>query len=386
MPRIREIDAIRAFALFGILLANIGYLADPAHALIGVLPPTDNPIAFLVSTLVLTKFYVIFSFLFGYSFTLQMRSWREDQVRGRMLRRCLGLFVLGALHGFFLWFGDILTLYAALGVILLLLRRIKPRSAVIVGCSVIGLLTLFWAGLGWLASLAPDAAATAADPAAGARAVQLITDGPLGFLTFQTESYLPYALFIWGFQGPTALALFLFGLAAGKVRLLEQRERREHLMRRLQWTGFLIGLPGAVFFAWASGRPDEVALYGLAVNTVTSPLLAAAYVVTLLRIVRVFPVVTAVLSPAGRAAASNYIGQSLLIALVFTGYGLGLAGQLTPLAVMGVAVTVYAVLLGLSFWWMRSHRYGPIEYGLRMITQGGGRPAGPDFVDVTQPR
>ncbi|MEV4094213.1 hypothetical protein [Streptosporangium saharense] len=63
MSRVREIDAIRAFALLGILLANIGYLADPAHIALGALPEVDNPVGFTVSALVLTKFYVIFAFL-----------------------------------------------------------------------------------------------------------------------------------------------------------------------------------------------------------------------------------------------------------------------------------------------------------------------------------
>ncbi|MFF0572990.1 DUF418 domain-containing protein [Streptosporangium saharense] len=374
MSRVREIDAIRAFALLGILLANIGYLADPAHIALGVLPEVDNPVGFAVSALVLTKFYVIFAFLFGYSFTLQMRSWGEDRVRARMLRRCLALLVLGLLHGFLLWFGDILTLYAVLGVVLLLMRNIRPRTAVVVGSCLIGFLTLVWAALGWLTSLDPTAAEMpAADPAAGARAVHLVTDGPLGFLTFQAENYPPYALFVWAFQGPTALALFLYGLAAGRSRLLERRERWEHLIPRIQWTGFLVGLPGAVFFAWASGRPDEFALYGLAVNTVTSLFLAAAFVVTLLRALRRFPALIDVLGPAGRMTASNYVGQSVLVALVFTGYGLGLAGRLAPPAVMGVAVAIYVLLLWLSARWLRSHRQGPIEYGLRAVTLGTGR-------------
>ncbi|MEV4094214.1 DUF418 domain-containing protein [Streptosporangium saharense] len=143
-------------------------------------------------------------------------------------------------------------------------------------------------------------------------------------------------------------------------------------MPRVQWAGFLVGLPGAVFFAWASGRPGEFALYGLAVNTVTSLFLSAAFVVTLLRAPRRFPALIDVLGPAGWMTASNYVGQSVLVALVFTGYGL--AGRLAPPAVMGVAVVIYAFLLWLSSRWLRSHRHGPIEYGLRAATLGTGRP------------
>ncbi|MEU8109192.1 DUF418 domain-containing protein, partial [Nonomuraea muscovyensis] len=112
-------------------------------------------------------------------------------------------------------------------------------------------------------------------------------------------------------------------------------------------------------------------LLGLAVNGLTSPLLTAAYVATLLRVVRRFPAAGRALAPAGRTAASNYLGQSVLACLVFTGYGLALAGRLEPIAVMGVAAAVYTVLLLLSAWWLRSHRYGPVEYGLRLLTNRG---------------
>ncbi|MBB3728381.1 DUF418 domain-containing protein [Nonomuraea dietziae] len=367
--RIHEIDAVRGFALGGILVANIGFFADPGYATgSGVMPITEGPVALVVSTLVLTKFYVIFSFLFGYSFTLQMRSW-GDRVKGRMLRRCLALFTLGVLQGFLLWIGDILTLYAALGLILLAMRNVRPKTAVVTGSVIIAVTSLLWLALAALTLLDPSAGgATAADPAAAARAQALVTGGPLDFLTFQAETYPGLALFVWLGQGPMAMALFLFGLAAGKSRLFEEPERWARLIPRVQVLGFGIGLPAAAFFTWSSTSNGGWQLVGLAVNNVTSLLLAAAYVVTLLQLVRRVPAVGAALSPAGRAAASNYIGQSVLMCLVFTGYGLALAGSLPPLAVMGVAALIFTLLLTLSAWWMRGHRYGPIEYGLRRVT------------------
>ncbi|MFD1932246.1 DUF418 domain-containing protein [Nonomuraea mangrovi] len=129
-------------------------------------------------------------------------------------------------------------------------------------------------------------------------------------------------------------------------------------------------------------------MVGLAVNGLASPLLSDAYVVTLLQRVRRFPAVGAVLSHPGRLAASNHIGQSVLTCLLFTGYGLALGGRLAPIAVMGVAVAIYVVLAALSAWWLRRHRYCPIEYGLRALrtcgdtggaarAPGGGKGLGP---------
>ncbi|MGW2214327.1 DUF418 domain-containing protein [Nonomuraea sp. NPDC001684] len=369
--RVQEIDAVRGFALAGILVANIGFLADPGYALSGAMPIPDGPVALAITAFVLTKFYIIFSFLFGYSFTLQMRAAERAgaSVRARTLRRCLALFVIGLAHGLLLWIGDILTLYAVLGLVLLALRGLRPRTAVIAGSSIIGVLTLFWLALAWLSTLDPAAGQpAAADPAAAARVLALATGGPLDFLTMQTELYPPLVAMIWLFQGPTALAMFLFGLAAGKSRLLEGLGQRPRLLARVQWAGFGAGLPGGLLYAWTSGRTGAVELLGGAVNTLTSILLAAAYVATLLRLIGRFPAAGRVLAAPGRVAASNYVGQSLLIALVFTGYGLALAGRLSPIAVMGVALVIYTVLVWASGRWLRTHRHGPVEYVLRRIT------------------
>ncbi|WP_433254474.1 DUF418 domain-containing protein [Streptosporangium sp. CA-135522] len=367
--RVHEIDAVRGFALGGILVANIGFFADPRYAVgTGAMPISEGPVALVVSTLVLTKFYVVFSFLFGYSFTLQMRAWGE-KVTTRMLRRCLGLFVLGVAHGFLLWIGDILTLYAVLGLLLLAMRGIRPGTAVKAGCWIIGVMSVIWLLLAGLTLLDPGgAAATVPDAAASARAEALFTGSPLSFLRFQAETYPPLAAFVWIGQGPMAMALFLFGLAAGKSRLLEEPGRWAHLVPRILWLGYGVGLPTAVFFTWSSQASGAVELVGMAVNDVTSPLLSAAYVVTLLELVKRVPAIGAALAPAGRVAASNYIGQSVLACLVFTGYGLALAGELAPTAVMGVAAAIYAILLTLSAWWLRRHRQGPVEWALRRFT------------------
>jgi uncharacterized protein len=374
--RIHELDAIRGFALGGILVANIGFFADPGlSAGSGEPPMSGSVVATLLNTLVLTKFYVIFSFMFGYSFTLQMRSW-GDKVKARMLRRCLGLFTLGVLQGFLMWIGDILTLYALLGLILLAVRGIRPRTAVKAGCWIIGVSAVVWLVLGVLL-MATGSAAPAEDAANGQQALAQMTGTPLTFLQYQLATYPTMAPLVWLGQGPMAMALFLFGLAAGKSRLFEERERWAHLLPRIQWLGFGVGLPAAALYSWSATGDEGWKLVGMAMNNLTSLPLAAAYVVTLLRVIDRVPKVGAALAPAGRAAASNYIGQSVLACLIFTAYGLGLAGELPPVAVVGVAALEYAVLLALSAWWMRGHRQGPIEWGLRAITLCSAAPRRP---------
>lgn len=76
----------------------------------------------------------------------------------------------------------------------------------------------------------------------------------------------------------------------------------------------------------------------------------------------------AVLAPAGRMSLSNYLGQSVVCALLFTGVGLGLAGRLGPASLPAVVPVIYAAQLGVSRWWLRRFRYGPLEWALRAWT------------------
>ncbi|MFB8276705.1 DUF418 domain-containing protein [Nocardia colli] len=80
------------------------------------------------------------------------------------------------------------------------------------------------------------------------------------------------------------------------------------------------------------------------------------------------------LAPAGRIALTNYLGQSAIGLLLFTGIGFGAAGALSPLGTFVVALLVFAAQLAVSAVWLRRYRYGPAEWLLRWITNGR-RPA-----------
>jgi uncharacterized protein len=134
--RIRDVDALRGFALWGIFAVNVTFMAsgypgnlvtDPDFA-----SGLDNAVRTLSSVFIDMKFYVLFSFLFGYSFTLQMAAARRAGAAfpARMLRRIGGLFLLGVLHIFFLYGGDVLTTYAVACLALLLLRNVRDRTAI----------------------------------------------------------------------------------------------------------------------------------------------------------------------------------------------------------------------------------------------------------------
>ncbi|GAA1531817.1 DUF418 domain-containing protein [Actinomadura kijaniata] len=377
--RIGDVDALRGFALLGIFLVNITFMAsgypgnlvdDPDFA-----SPLDDAVRMTSSVFVDMKFYLLFSFLFGYSFTLQMDAAARAGARfgPRMLRRVGGLFALGALHIVFLYGGDVLTTYAVVCLVLLLMRNVRDRTAL---WTAAGLYAAVLLSLVAGALLVDRSAFLPARAEALANAEQTTRAllGGWGDIIGEHLAGLPLLVVqAVSLQGPAALAAFLVGMVVGRRGLLVGVRGDEPVLRRIQAVGFPVGIAGGVLYAVGGGNADT---FAVAASFATAPLLTAAYVATLLRVVHApwGGAVRDALAPAGRMALTNYLGQALAGLLVFTGIGLGLAGALSPLETLGVAVVVFALQLAASAWWLRGHRYGPAEWLLRWVTNAR-RPA-----------
>lgn len=253
--RIAEVDILRGFALFGILITNVmvattlwsfgGTSDDPRLRFDGRF---DHLVSAAIGALFEGRFYLLFAFLFGYSFTLQIAAAQRAGVsaNARLLRRCLALLAIGLAHVFFLWIGDILTLYAFLCLILIPLKKLTPRTAVITGA----VLYVVWCGWNVLSSDGGDGVSVLVS----AFDLQRIHDGYTGTLgdTFANQMWLApiFIAVIWLSQGMTAFGMFLIGMAAGKRELLSDRETLRRWTPRVLVGGLAIGLPvSAVSFA-----------------------------------------------------------------------------------------------------------------------------------------
>ncbi|MFJ8677534.1 DUF418 domain-containing protein [Streptomyces sp. NPDC093589] len=377
--RLTDLDALRGFALLGIVLVNATYFASAFHGS-GVADPAvttaaDRAVSTITTLLFETKFYLLFSFLFGYSFTLQRLSAKRRGTRftAAFLRRTAALFAIGAAHAVLLFTGDILTTYALLGLVLLAAGRLRARTAATAACILLVLTAAAYAGLGALqAAYGPPSTLDAqAITAQAHHTAALLTVDPAQVITAHLEELPATAALLLLFQAPCALAMFLLGLAAGQHGLLA-RPARTTLLRRIQMIGFPLGLAGAALYTHATthwtGTPGET--YALAVDVLTAPALAAAYAATALRLLkgRHGHGITGALAPAGRMALSNYLTQSAVLAFVFTGYGFAASGRFSPATVLALTVTLYALQLCASARWMRTHAYGPLEWLLRAAT------------------
>jgi len=378
--RLVHLDALRGFALLGILMVNICTFASAYYGAAVPDPlftrPVDQAVRWLVACLFETKFYLLFSFLFGYSFTLQMSA-AEHSGKAfvpRMLRRLLGLWLIGAAHAVWLYHGDILCTYAVLGLILLWLRhQSEPRA----------MRRAYWLTLMPAALLALSGGAqllfggaidlgAATTKAAAAQQAWLGT--PASVVAQRLEELSAIWIVAVLIQGPCALAMFMLGFAAGKRRMFARLDGYHRLRQRLATRGLAIGLPGAVFYATATvyGAGSGWEFVGLAISLVTAPFLTFAYAAFALalfdraagwRIARL-------LAPAGRMALSNYLLQSLVCALLFTGYGLGWMGRVSPAGSVLITLVLFALQLVASGLWLRRFSYGPVEWALRALTVG----------------
>ncbi|MET7549742.1 DUF418 domain-containing protein [Streptomyces sp. NPDC005500] len=375
--RVAEIDTLRGFALFGIVVVNSIYIGSTFRATTLADPAADGPLQLFVSHVVTglfeTKFFLLFSFLFGYSFTLQLDSAdrRGRPFAGAFTRRLLGLALIGVAHAVLLYTGDILTTYAVLGLVLLACSRMRPRSALLVASALVAVVALFFAALALAVAFDPEAVSTAAETSRALQAAEAYRAGPARVIAQHLAELPALLISTWGYQAPCALAAFLVGLAAGKHHLLSDIAAHKSSLRKLIFIGLLIGLPGAVFFAWSRSHPGTtVEAIGFAVDAVTAPSLAAAYasLVLLATTYRRTATASALLAPAGRTALSNYIAQSLLLALVFTGYGAGLINRFGPVETLVTATAIYLLLATASTWWTARYHYGPLEWLLRAAT------------------
>jgi uncharacterized protein len=134
--RSQWLDALRGFALLGILLYNImafgGYFFRAALPPVRVWSMFDPGLDYLVHTLIEGKFYSLFSFLFGLGFALQLRRAEavDVAVMSMLRRRMAWLLVIGLIHGLLIWIGDILAVYAVFGFALLWFGRMSQRYGV----------------------------------------------------------------------------------------------------------------------------------------------------------------------------------------------------------------------------------------------------------------
>lgn len=369
MHRVMEVDALRGLALLGILMVNVWFFAD-SSTLSGARDPAaahqDIAIRFAVATLFEGKFYLLFSLLFGYGIAVTTDAPGEDGVR-LTLRRLAFLAVLGILHGLTLFYGDILLTYALAGTILLATRTITPRAALGLAVAITAGVAVLFAATGVLLLLG-DTGGT--DSPVGVRVLSAAS--PAGAFAANAGIYGEVLPSVVLGQGPLALAAAYAGYALAKLGVLRPAVPSPAVLRRVVVLTLPLGLPlsaGQAYLGLRGG--DGPDLLAAALSVVASPLVTAGYAASLLLLLgtRAGRSVAAVLAAAGRLSLTNYLAQSAVLSVVFTGYGFGLLDRLPAPAVVLLVVVLFAVQAAASRLVLTRYRTGPLEWALRRFVR-----------------
>ena len=383
------LDALRGFALLGIGLANF-----PEFSLYTFLKPeaaaalpsagADRVTHYLLYWLVDGKFYTLFSLLFGIGFSIIIANAARKGANGFRIfyRRMALLACIGFLHLMFIWSGDILLLYALLGMLLPLFRGVSDRAL------------LTWAGVLLCIPVAIDGLCELSGVYLSQPVVDLqqyycarygITDDNFAYWLHDAQDYatvfqflIQGALvrvqeFIDGNRYFKVMGLFLIGFYLGRRRVYADLEQRTRWLIRWCRRGLLVGLPLSAVYAWSCqhGHPWGLTTHSLLYLVSVYPTgFAYAAGLSLLYLRWKEGALWPLLAAPGRMALTCYIGQSVIGMFLFYGIGLAWGAHTGLLRTEGIVLCVYLCQMLFCLGWLRLFRFGPLEWIWRMLTYG----------------
>jgi len=386
--RIEALDMVRGFALFGVLLVNMFNFG--AYALVWTAPTDDVAFSFM-RFFFETKSWRLFSLLFGFGFSLQLL---RAEARGAKflpvyLRRLAILFVIGMGHAL-LYRGDILMFYAEMGLVLLLFRKLSPKTLLVLSA----ILLLIFPVERAVTSLReePQIVASSAEVRLEKsrklleerRQTDPYSVGSLGDVTAKNASAIPpnpLMEFRGAESGPSIFAMFLLGLYVGRRRILHDIQKHMLLIRRVLFWGLAFGLfsmtverilnltVGYTVFReqGATVLPQFLGDVLFAYGSTALSLGYAAAITVLAQQVRWRRILTP-LGAVGRLALTVYLTQTLMFSTLFYGYAFGQAFRIGPAAVTAYAILFFAIQIAACAWWARRFRFGPMEWLWRSLT------------------
>ena len=387
-PRITIIDSLRGLALAGILICHmvenyIGSIMSTEFIEAVNTTMIDRIIDGSITFFLRGKFIALFSFLFGLSFFIQMDNGakKEGNYAGRFLWRLVILLIIGYVHSLF-YRGDILTIYAMLGIFLIPLYKVENKW-------ILGFATLLFLGLGRYIIFAITNGNSIwggtfdVDP--NAIWVQeyytIIKNGSL-FNIFEANSIaghldkLDYQFGVFG-RGYYTFAFFMIGLYAGRTHFFKNFKEKKKLTKKvLIWSSVILVISfGVLVVIFASlGEAitfdNWIAIFGLTAYDIVNMAMTFIWISLFIMLYQKTKGerILEKLAPYGRMALTNYVFQSVIGTFLLYGWGLGLIGKLPNLHTFIMSI----ILIGIQIWWskkwLQHFHYGPLEWIWRCLT------------------
>lgn len=383
-PQVRypALDVLRGIAILGILFANIPtfgftWYGEQISGLAKSEVGWDAVIDATRTALVSGKFRSILAVLFGIGLYLQFekRSSKGSGWPGGYVRRMAVLAVLGIIHTFFIWIGDILLVYAVTSLICMWFLYAPPHTIRILMWVGIGLVSLgsilLVIGLGVLEHVMPevlqDIDKSYQSEIAQEKAI-FATGTYWQQVIFRLQSFSSEGFLILSF-GIAIAPLFLVGVVLGQSGFLKDSTLHTQTTRRILWWTLGLGIPlnllGLLYLS--SGSPIWLKMLA---EMVSGPLVAVGIVVAAIhyRVGQSGKLLTRSLAAVGRVALTCYILQSIIATSIFYSWGGGLFEKLTHAQLLLVAVGIDLVLVFFAVAWSRKQQPGPIEWLWRKLS------------------
>jgi len=391
--RIEILDILRGFALLGIIIANTAvfstyvFLPDKQQAALFT-HPSDGVVTFLLFAFVNGKFYSLFSLLFGIGFTIILENIKN---KGKnpfafYYRRLFVLMIIGLIHLLFLWDGDILLLYALIGIVLPLFLHLPDKTLII-----LAVILIFSPLLFDLVKVLSDGRYNLGNPFENmAKKIDErngITDD--NYLTYLIDNKNYESIFKWCQGGafwryehilssnriPKVLAMFLLGVVAGRNYIHARLDENKMLLKKILKWGFVIGIPSSIAFAYFNIDNFRLPKMGGLLDTLfyaisVIPLSLALTATICLTWLKPSGKILKILIPAGRMALTNYIMQTVINIFIYYGIGLGQGNKFGPSLYVPIAIIIFIIQVWYSRLWLTYFHYGPLEWIWRQLTYG----------------
>ncbi|MGB0598251.1 MAG: DUF418 domain-containing protein [Rubripirellula sp.] len=385
--RVGSLDVLRGFALLGILVMNIQSFAMVSAAYMNPtvgdrLEGLDCWIWLASHLLADQKFMTIFSILFGAGIAMIAGRQREKGLPflGLHYRRMGWLLLIGLIHAYLFWYGDILVTYALCGMIVVWFRNLSPRLLLPLGVLSLAVPSLIMFAFQLSLPYWPEEAIRELDSGSWSPSLEMLEAerasyrGPwLGQLPHRAEAAFVMQTFLFLFQlAWRAGGLMLIGMAFWKWKILTAKRSR-----RFYWLLAMAGLPGALLILYGvyrnfeeSWSVDYSMFQGTQFNYWGSMLVSLGYIGIVMLVCK-HPPILAKLNPlaaVGRMALTNYLTQTFLCTFIFYGHGLGLFDSVSRMGQVSVVVAIWALQLVVSPLWLKHFRFGPFEWLWRSLS------------------
>lgn len=403
--RIGVLDALRGFALFGVVVVNMSVdtvWSDDVVARTATV--ADDVFAFGLKTLAAGRFLTIFTFLFGLGVFMQISRCDTRGVPHLPLlaRRLVVLLAIGLMHYLLVGWTDILHVYAVLGFVLLAAHRLstnailtaailimvlnvgEPRPLVVMAGARVIHVTQSASTTADFTSSAPDTPLFATTPDDRddevARLTRIYVHGTYADIVRESlRDFIDYVRFFaprWWFG--SLLPIMLLGAYVARRQVVEHVEAHIELLRLVFRWGLALGLAGTTMelvhaVMWPdSESPFVVRQIAAAGEYIGIRALGLAYASGFVLAARNVPAgwLLSGLTAVGRSAFTNYLLQTAVAVALFYGVGLGLYGRVNPVLGALIATVTFAVQMVGSTWWLSRFRYGPAEWVWRSCSYG----------------